>query len=201
MIEKTLVVGPFQCNCRILVCQTTGDALVVDPGDDASNILTSLKEIKTPSGLAISVKYLLHTHGHLDHIAATREVKEARSADAPKTVLHRADDELYMKLRMQSQLFQLDYGDPAPIDHYVEDGEELRIGKMRISIIHTPGHSPGSICFRVHEDLAEETQETLYSGDTLFRESVGRTDLWGGNQTQMFKSIRNRILILDAAGK
>lgn len=201
MIEKTIVVGPFQCNCRLFACPKTGDAVLVDPGDEAQRILSEIKGIQTPQGLPIQVKYLLHTHGHLDHVGGARGVRESLSAlpsqPIPQIALHRGDEPLYVSLKMQGNLFGIQYDDPLPIDHYLEEGEELRIGELKFSVIHTPGHSPGSVCFRLHENSGVGVSETLLSGDTLFQRSVGRTDLWGGDQDLMFKSIRQRLLTLD----
>lgn len=167
---------------------------MVDPGDEAPRILREL-------GDQVKVKYLLHTHGHLDHIGASRAVKEGLSARGsstpPQIAIHREDEPLYLALQKQGALFGMIYEEPLPVDRYLEDGEEIQIGKLRFSVIHTPGHSPGSVCLRMHEDSAQGVRETLYSGDTLFQGSVGRTDLWGADQEQMFSSIRNRILTLD----
>ncbi len=202
MIQKTIVVGPFQCNCRLLACPRTGEAVLVDPGDEAKRILTELKQIKTPSGVTIQVKYLLHTHGHLDHIAATRSIQESFQGGQggiakPVIALHRGDEPLYRNLKMQGSLFGLQFDDPLPIDHYLEDGEVLQVGELKFSMIHTPGHSPGSICMRLSENSEAHIPEMILSGDTLFQGSVGRTDLWGANQDQMFKSIHERLLVLD----
>ncbi|MFZ9594535.1 MAG: MBL fold metallo-hydrolase [Bdellovibrionia bacterium] len=217
MIQKTLVVGPFQCNCRIWVCPKTGEALVVDPGDEAQKIIHELQALRLPSGLPVQVKVLLHTHGHLDHIGATAQVARAlghpsaplaatregsapvsmSGGSGPRIALHRDDEPLYQKLRMQGQMFGFQLEEPLPIDHFLEDEETLNVGQLRLQILHTPGHSPGSVCIRVHEDRELGVSESVLSGDTLFRGSVGRTDLWGANQDQMFRSIFNRILTLD----
>jgi glyoxylase-like metal-dependent hydrolase (beta-lactamase superfamily II) len=197
MLAKTMVVGSFQCNCRLLACPQTGEAVLVDPGDDPQKILKALEGVKTPQGIPIQVKYLFHTHGHLDHIGATRSVREALFQANPKVALHRGDEPLYLNLKMQGGLFGIEYDDPVAVDHYLEDGENITVGKLKFSVLHTPGHSPGSVCFRLHQDSALEVPETLFSGDTLFQGSVGRTDLWGGDQNQMFKSIRQRLLVLD----
>jgi glyoxylase-like metal-dependent hydrolase (beta-lactamase superfamily II) len=202
MIDQRLIVGPFQCNCRVLVCPETGEGLVVDPGDEAPKILAAVRKAETASGKPVRIKYLLHTHGHLDHIAASKEVKRELEAALggeakPRLALHRADEPLYLSLKTQSRLFGLSYDDPSPIDHFLEEGEELSVGKMKLSVIHTPGHSPGSVCFRLKDDSSIGAKETLFSGDTLFKRSVGRTDLWGGDQEVMFKSIKDRIFALD----
>ncbi|MDR3607213.1 MAG: MBL fold metallo-hydrolase [Oligoflexia bacterium] len=195
--EQNLVVGPFQCNCRLLICPRTGEALLVDPGDDAERILQMLDHAKTATNKPVRVRYLLQTHGHLDHVGAARPVKHALKANAPQIALHRADEPLYLALKQQGALFGMEYEEPFPIDHYLEDGEDLRVGDLRFSVIHTPGHSPGSVCFRLHEDSKLGIAESLFSGDTLFQGSVGRTDLWGADGDQMFRSIRERILTLD----
>lgn len=196
LIEKTWVVGPFQCNCRLIACDRTGEAALVDPGDDAAKILSKLEGVRTSSGAPLRVKALLHTHGHLDHVGATRSVREAR-AESPRILLHRGDEPLYLNLIEQGRLFGIRYDQPLPVDEYLEDGQELQIGGIRLSVLHTPGHSPGSVCLRMHEDSATGAREALFSGDTLFQGSVGRTDLWGGDQDRMFRSIHERILTLD----
>jgi glyoxylase-like metal-dependent hydrolase (beta-lactamase superfamily II) len=207
-LDRTLVVGPFQCNCRLLACPHSGEAVLVDPGDEPQKILKALKDCRVggPHGPLIRVKYVFQTHGHLDHIGATRPVceslaqvsGEAGPTSRPLIALHSGDEELYRGLKYQGSLFGLNhYEDPLPIDHYFQDNEDIRVGEMKFSVLHTPGHSPGSVCLRLHENAALGIKETLFSGDTLFQGSVGRTDLWGGDQALMFKSIRERILTLD----
>jgi glyoxylase-like metal-dependent hydrolase (beta-lactamase superfamily II) len=197
LIEKNWVVGPFQCNCRLLVCAKTGEAALIDSGDEAPRILQELAKVTTSQGAPIQVKYLIHTHGHLDHIGATRGVREGLEVAGikPKIAIHRADEPLYQQLKMQGQLFRLQYEDPLPVDHFLEDEEELRIGELKISVLHIPGHSPGSVGLRLHEGSG--AKESVFSGDTLFQGSVGRTDLWGADHDLMFKSIRERLLTLD----
>mgnify|MGYP001567168654 CR=1 FL=1 len=201
LLDRTVVVGPFQCNCRILACPKTGEALLVDPGDEPQKILKAIDQAEKDLGQPIRVKYLLHTHAHLDHIGGTRAVKEAlagRVAGAgAEIVLHQADDFIYQQLKMQGGMFGIQYDDPLPVDRFCEHEQELRVGEMKLTVVHTPGHSPGGVCYRLHEDSATGAEETLFSGDTLFHRSVGRTDLWGANADQMFQSIRERILTLD----
>lgn len=194
-IEFQKVVGPFSCNCRCIVCPTTGDALVLDPGDESEALIQWIEKMRTPSGAPVRLKWLMHTHGHLDHMGATRALKERHGR--AKIAIHRGDGEIYMALKQQGQLFGLEYDDPLPPEHWLEDGEEFKLGELKLAILHTPGHSPGSVCVRLHEDRTQGTSETLYTGDTLFRGSVGRTDLWGASQEQMFQSIRDRILVHD----
>jgi hydroxyacylglutathione hydrolase len=196
MIEKTWVVGPFQCNCRLIACPKTGEAALVDPGDEPAKILKELAGAKTPTGAPIVVKHLFHTHGHLDHIGGTRGVHQGLGSN-PAIWLHRGDEPLYKQLRMQGQLFGLAFDEPLPIEKFLEHEQELQVGELKLTVIHTPGHSPGSVCLRLHEDSSARSKESLYSGDTLFAGSVGRTDLWGADEGLMFRNIRERILTLD----
>jgi glyoxylase-like metal-dependent hydrolase (beta-lactamase superfamily II) len=196
VFKKQWVVGAFQCNCRLFACPRTGEALLVDPGDEGPHLVRELQGLQTPSGVPIQVKLLLHTHGHLDHVGGAREVKQGLST-APAIALHRGDEPLYQALVQQGKIFRINYLDPLPVDRFLEDGEEIRVGDLRFTVIHTPGHSPGSISLRLHEDSTAGTSELVLTGDTLFRESVGRTDLWGADQDLMFRSIRERLLTLD----
>lgn len=190
------MVGPFQCNCRILACPSTGQTLIVDPGDDADRIVRAVESIKTTSGLPLRVEALFHTHAHLDHIGATRSVKERMGPEA-QIFLHGDDEFLYQKLVMQGQMFGIAYNEPLPVDRRVVHEETFAIGTLRFSVIHTPGHSPGSVSLRLHESSESGAKETVFSGDTLFFRSVGRTDLWGADQDVMFQSIRERLFTLD----
>jgi hydroxyacylglutathione hydrolase len=201
--EKNVVVGPFQCNCRILMCPVTREVALIDPGDEAGKILTELAKIEGPRP---KLKWLLHTHAHLDHIGGTRGVYEGWSSSAegasmpgsaPGIALHEADLPIYKMLKEQGRMFGMNYEDPLPVGKFLAHEETLELGKLKLEIIHTPGHSPGSIGIRLHEDTALAVPETVFSGDTLFQGSVGRTDLWGADGDLMFKMIRERLLTLD----
>lgn len=203
-LEKNLIVGPFQCNCRILMCPETGELALIDPGDESAKILSALATLEWTGVDGTKrrprLKWLLHTHAHLDHVGGTRGVVEGTvSADvpAPMIALHRADHPIYEKLKEQGRLFGMNYEDPLPVGKFFEHEEHLELGKLKLEIIHTPGHSPGSVGIRLHEDSRLGVPETVFSGDTLFRGSVGRTDLWGADGDLMFKMIRERLLALD----
>src|SRR5688572_6182237 len=123
-IEKLVVVGPFQCNCRVVACPETGDAVVIDPGDEADKIIQKIEETKTPDGKPIQVKALFHTHAHLDHVGGTKDVRE-RLPDS-KIYLHKEDLFIYQMLSTQSQMFGLNYGNPLPVERNYEHEEELQ---------------------------------------------------------------------------
>jgi len=179
---ETFPVGPLQCNCSILADEEAGEALVVDPGDEAERILKLLAEAP------LRVVALLHTHAHFDHVTGTREVALATGAPIR---LHAADRPLYDALREQAAFFGLSAETPKTPDAPLSHDEAIRFGKFQIRAIHTPGHTPGSTCFLVAGD-----SPLLLSGDTLFRRSIGRTDLWGGDTDAILSSIRERLFAL-----
>ena len=180
---ETFPVGPLQCNCTILADESTNEAVVIDPGDEAERILRALQAARlTPLAL-------LHTHAHFDHVGGTRRVKEATGAAIR---LHPADRPLYDVLPDQAAFFGLTADAPLEPDAPLSDGETIRFGRHALTAIHTPGHTPGSTCFRLDDDA----RPILFSGDTLFRRSVGRTDLWGGDSRKILASIRERLFAL-----
>ncbi len=182
MIVETLAVGPLGCNCTILGCPETGKALVVDPGGDADRIA----EVLDRHGLTPVA--LLHTHAHFDHVLGTPELKARYGADI---LLHADDLSLYESVPMQGAFFGFSLSAPPPVDRLVLDGERMAIGAQTGEVIHTPGHTPGSLCFHVGG------QKLLLTGDTLFAGGIGRTDLWGGSQAALMRSIHERLLPLD----
>jgi glyoxylase-like metal-dependent hydrolase (beta-lactamase superfamily II) len=181
MIVETLAVGPLGCNCVILGCPETRRALVVDPGGDADRIAALLgRHGLTPVAC-------VHTHAHFDHVMGTPELK---ARFGPEIMLHAGDRPLYENLAMQGAAFGFQLPPAPPVDRYVSDGERLAIGTDDAEVIHTPGHSPGSICLHVG------SQHLLLTGDTLFAGGIGRTDLWGGSHADLMRSIRERLLPL-----
>ncbi|MBI4715629.1 MAG: MBL fold metallo-hydrolase [Nitrospirae bacterium] len=183
MIHETLVVGLFQCNCSILGCEETREALVIDPGDAPDRILEVLDRHKR------TLRYILHTHAHFDHIGGTKRLKEVTGATV---LLHPEDLYLYEKADVQASYFGLEPPETAPVDELLEDEGEIPAGSLRARVFHTPGHTPGSVCFHLNRGAGK-----VFTGDTLFRDSIGRTDLWGGSEEKIMASIRDRLLILD----
>src|SRR5262249_37393499 len=174
-------VGAFQCNCTILACGDTKQAIVVDPGGDPDRIMDVVRHYD------LDVRALVHTHAHLDHIAATRDIKEATGAPIR---LHAGDRWLYDNFAMQAMLFGWKVRDVLPMDAELAHYATVAFGNRKVSVLHTPGHTPGSVSFVV------DAEELVIAGDTLFRRSIGRTDLWGGDSEQILRSIRERLFTL-----
>jgi glyoxylase-like metal-dependent hydrolase (beta-lactamase superfamily II) len=190
VLRRTLPVGPLQCNCSILVDEATRDALIVDPGDEADAILAAVEEMKARPVA------LLHTHGHFDHIGASSDVAEATGAALR---IHAADRFLWDMLPDQARLFGMEADKPRDPDAAIADGETIAFGSSSVRAIHTPGHTPGSTCFLLEPAKGESGETILFSGDTLFHRSIGRTDLWGGDTETILASIRERLYALDPA--
>ncbi|RLI30142.1 MAG: MBL fold metallo-hydrolase [Candidatus Hecatellales archaeon] len=179
MKVRTLVVGPIATNCYIIYCEETGKALILDPGGEGNLILKAVEELN------VEVEYIVNSHGHYDHIAANGELKEALNVPL---LIHREDSEALVEPELNlSVLFGLHYRSPKA-DKLLEEGDELKVGKFKLKVLHTPGHTPGSICL-----LGEKE---IFTGDTLFAGSVGRTDLPGGSFQKLAYSLKHRIAAL-----
>ena len=181
-LVDTFPVGPLACNCAIVADRASREAIVIDPGDEPDRVLKAVSD----SGLKVVA--LLHTHAHIDHVGTSALV--ARLSGAP-LLMHADDASLYAMLPQQAALFGLEMDAPAPLSRFLEDGELVKCGDSGLTVLHTPGHTPGSVCFRMEGD-----SPLLFSGDTLFRRSIGRTDLWGGSTPQILESIRKRLFAL-----
>lgn len=184
MLHQQIVVGPLQCNCALVACPETKEAIVIDPGDEGARIVAEVER------LGFKVKYLIHTHGHFDHIGGTEVV---RSKITAPVCLHRGDEMIYRNLPMQGKMFGFPFGPAPEVEKWLEDNEVIQFGNCKGEVIHTPGHSPGSLCLRV----SDGKEELLFSGDTLFQLSIGRSDLWGGDHDQLIRSVRQRLFTLD----
>jgi len=179
MKYKIIVVGALETNCYLVYCEETRACAVVDPGAEHEHIFPEIFE----EGLKPVV--LINTHGHIDHVGANKDIKEHFGVPI---YIHAADGPMLGKAQHLELSLFLGATDSPPADHFIADGEEIRIGNGSLRVLHTPGHSPGSVSL-----LGDGF---LLSGDTLFMEGVGRTDLAGGSQKQLEKSIREKIMTL-----
>lgn len=179
MVVKKFVVGPLESNCYLIADEHSKETLVVDPGDEPDRILDFVHKN------SLHVKHIVCTHAHFDHVGALSEIKQATGASI---VIHRDEDEIYRSTREQAVSWGFELDDLPEPDMLVSDGDILEIGSLKFMIIHTPGHSPGGICF--------SGEDILITGDTLFSGSVGRTDLHGGDIMQLKKSFK-RIMSLS----
>lgn len=179
-IRETFPVGPLQCNCTIIGDSVTKRAIVIDPGGDPEIIMSKLE------AHGLKAVALIHTHAHLDHFLASGEIKKRTGAPIH---LHEEDKFLWDSLETQCRMFGVPYNPIPDPDYWLKDDEELPCCEG--VAMHTPGHTPGSMCFYFEKD------KLLIAGDTLFRRSIGRTDLWGGDFKQIEKSIRERLYTLD----
>jgi hydroxyacylglutathione hydrolase len=181
MIFDTIVVGPLGVNCSILGCESTGQGIVVDPGDDAERILAQVQQ----RGLTISA--IINTHGHFDHVGANRQLTQATGAPL---YIHQADAPMLERVAKTAAMYGLPGENSPPPDRLLEDGMLIEFGTHRLQVIHTPGHTQGGCC------LYLEAEDKLIAGDTLFADGVGRTDLPGGSHTQLVESIKTRLFTL-----
>jgi hydroxyacylglutathione hydrolase len=186
-ILEIIPVGAFQCNCIILGDPETREALVIDPGDEVERILEKV------NAHGLRVRAILHTHTHIDHIGGTTDLQRITNG---RVLLHREDLFLYENMEMQGAFLGLPPSRvkmPVPPDEFLNDGQEIQAGALKGTVLHSPGHTPGS-CGFFFPALREAG--LLAAGDTLFAGSIGRTDLWKGDYHQEIASIKKKYLIL-----
>jgi hydroxyacylglutathione hydrolase len=182
VIAKTFPLGPLACNCTILADERSGDAIVVDGGDGADEVDAYLRENN------LRAKFLLHTHAHLDHIGDLGRLRELTGASG---LLHPADLPLYAMLALQARWIGLPSAPPVvSLDGELRDGDVIALGEVRARVLHTPGHTPGSVCFEIEDG----TKRVLLTGDTLFAGAIGRWDLGGTSMEDIVNSIRAKLL-------
>jgi len=181
MILETFPVGPLQCNCTILGDQASGEAMIVDPGDNIPQILARLDKHR------LTLKQILVTHGHIDHVGGALQLKRATGAPI---LLNQNDLPLLKMMDMQAGWLGIATPEIAPPDVSAEEGMIVGIAGHSAQVLHTPGHTQGSIC------LHFAPEHLLLAGDTLFAGSIGRTDLPGGDSRQILRSLHDRLLTL-----
>jgi hydroxyacylglutathione hydrolase len=181
MILESFPVGPLRCNCTILGDEVTREAIVVDPGDNLPEILSRLKKH------GLSLRQIVVTHAHIDHVGGAALLKKATGAPV---LLNQRDLELLGAMEMQAGWLGVPTPEVTSPDASAEDGLTVGLETLPAEVIHTPGHTPGSVC------LLFRAQNLLVAGDTLFAGSIGRTDLPGGDGQQILRSLRDRLLVL-----
>jgi glyoxylase-like metal-dependent hydrolase (beta-lactamase superfamily II) len=177
MLIRSAEVGSFAANCYLLACDETREGVIIDPGAAARAILDMVAKEK------VKVQYIINTHGHVDHVGANEEV---RSALGVPLLIHEADGEMCKKPHASLSAFVGKLHLAVP-DRLLTDGEKIKAGNLTIEVISTPGHTKGSISLLV--------DGALFTGDTLFAGSIGRTDFPGGSFEQIIRSIKERLLV------
>ncbi len=181
MIHEILPVGVLQCNCSIFGDEQTKEALVIDPGDNIADILTILAKH------SLRVKAIIITHAHIDHIGGAAKLKSVTGAPV---YMNENDQPLYDRLDVQAAWLGMPAPDTTEIDQPARDGDTVRVGGTDFHVLHTPGHTQGSISLWIPQE------NKLVAGDTLFRDSIGRTDLPGGDGKQILVSIHDKLMPL-----
>src|SRR6516225_8728072 len=181
MIHEILPVGPLQCNCSIIGDETSREAIVVDPGDDIEQIVALIKKHN------LQVKQIVITHAHIDHVGGAMKLRAATSAPI---LLNQNDYALLKMLDMQAAWIGMRNPGTVEIDQSLEQADTVKAGALSAQVLHTPGHTEGSIC------LYFPAESKLIAGDTLFAGSIGRTDLPGGSYEKIIYSLHDRVLAL-----
>jgi len=197
MIHEILPVGLLQCNCHVIGDPSTREAVVIDPGDDVDSIL----QVIARHGL--KVRAILITHAHIDHVIGLKKMRQATGA---QVLMHQADLKLYQAMEMQAEWIRWTTPDLAEVDDFLTEGKSIKWGEYELRVIHTPGHTEGSVCLYLPHDAANAVADVssrrtvapglLFAGDTLFEGSIGRTDLWGGSMREIIRSLKNKVLAL-----
>jgi hydroxyacylglutathione hydrolase len=180
MIHEIIPVGMLACNCSIVGDEATGEAVVIDPGDDVERVQEILARCK------LQPRYIVVTHAHIDHVGGIEKLKKATGAPV---LMHQSDLPLYQNLVIQAAWLGVRPPGTVEVDQFLRQGDRLRWGGLELEVLHTPGHSPGSVSLHMPGEHAR-----IFSGDTLFQASIGRTDLWGGSFDQILRSIHETLL-------
>jgi glyoxylase-like metal-dependent hydrolase (beta-lactamase superfamily II) len=190
MIIEVRAVEPFYKNGFVLSCARTRESVVIDPGDEVDDLLAVVEDRQ------LAVKHILLTHGHVDHVAGVARAKQALRVPIH---LHQLDRRIYEAAVQQGAYFGLQVDEPPPVDCWYEDGLPITFGDYEVHALHTPGHTPGGVCLEIHKTGAATSE--LVVGDTLFRGSIGRTDLPGGNYQALIRSIKEVLFGFPDATK
>jgi hydroxyacylglutathione hydrolase len=186
LIHITIPVGMLQCNCSIIGDPITREALVIDPGDEVTRILELLGRHK------LIVKAIVSTHAHIDHVGGLSKLRQYTGAPI---LMHRDDLPLYQGMEVQAAFLGVPTPEITDIDQLLKEGDALNWGCFGANVIHTPGHTPGSVCLYMPQETGMPAPR-LFAGDTLFAGSIGRTDLWGGSMDQITESLKGKLMQL-----
>ena len=181
MILDSLTVGPFQENCYIVGDETTGEGVLVDPGDEATRIALAVEKTQ------LDIARIILTHTHIDHVGAVATLVDEYACPV---LLHPEAEPMLQQVPTQAMMMGVRFGKVPKVDGYIEDDEILEVGNLRLKALYTPGHAPGHLSFY------EENEGFVLSGDALFAGSVGRVDLPGGSLDVLMRSIEERLLPL-----
>ncbi|HZQ25499.1 MAG TPA: MBL fold metallo-hydrolase [Terriglobales bacterium] len=181
MIHEILPVGPLQCNCSVIGDETTRDGIVIDPGDDISDVLALVRKHN------LRVKQIVITHAHIDHVGGAMKLRAATGAPI---LLNQSDYALLKMIDVQAAWIGMPDPGKIEVDHDLANGDTIKTGALSANVIHTPGHTQGSVC------LYFPLEKKLIAGDTLFAGSIGRTDLPGGSFDMIIDSLHERVLAL-----
>lgn len=181
MLHEILPVGLLECNCSVVADDETKEAVVVDPGDEIERVQRILTKFD------LRVRYIIATHAHIDHVGGLRNLHETTGAPV---LMHVADLPLYENLAAQAAWLGVETPRMLEVDQFLKEGDRLCWGSLSLEVLHTPGHSPGSISLHLPGENAR-----IFAGDTLFQGSVGRWDLWGGSEEQLLRSIHEKLLL------
>jgi len=188
LIIRQMALGPIQANCFILGCDETRQAVVIDPGDEADRILSTL------AGDQLTVVHIINTHGHFDHVGANKRLKEVTGADI---LIHSADAPMLSQLSASAAAWGMAAENSPEAERQLEDGDAITFGSHTLTVLHTPGHTLGGICLYTEYMEAGAKRKAIFVGDTLFAGSIGRTDFPGGNFDTLINSIRTKLFGLD----
>jgi hydroxyacylglutathione hydrolase len=189
LIHEVLPVGWLQCNCSILGDPATREALVLDPGDEVEKIQAILQRHK------LTVKAIVSTHAHIDHVGGLKKLHDLTGAPV---MMHHDDLELYQALARQAAWIGMPVPGLTEVHQFLKEGDDVRWGPFEAHILHTPGHTRGSVCLYLPREAGKIALKVphLFAGDTLFAGSIGRTDLWGGSFDAIMRSLRGKVLAL-----
>ena len=182
MKVKQFTLNPFSMNCYIYYDEATGDGVIIDPAAFSQSEKDIVTKFIHDNG--IKVKYIINTHGHIDHILGNKFAKDTLNVPI---YMHKDDEFMISNANEQARFFGLDFPTPPPVDEYITDDTKLNVNEFELKFMNTPGHSPGSVC------VIDDKNKNVFCGDLIFKNSIGRTDLQGGDLKVLINSVKNKL--------